>query len=399
MVQLSDDEYPKYFEVIDDFDENSNEASIVEVDDSVTHSPIPAELNQITFDDFSLEDELPLSSFQNGENQGQRKTNKTKKESPVPKAKVLANIMMSEAKPKQKRKKWDGNAMIQAVSAVSNKEMGYFFTKGPSCSGISYPKNPRVKCQEISLFPCTSLYKRSDPKKKSRRGSVALITGSPYKHALKASLTKQKEKRKTCAKLKVDNTSVTSENETGKKGKGKALPNRKKISKASNRAKQHVSSALFEEDDELVLDDDSDIEEKEAECIFCSGLYSEDAAGEQWIRTSTEISTDKQTVLLRKEIPSGGVASEGEAVDREEKAFCVVCGMESTGAHLCDICNNPECIRCGNTVGEEGNESRIPCYLCQKEGNIKEQREHAAQNLKGPDAKMKDTSSNKFKDV
>ncbi|KAF2885637.1 hypothetical protein ILUMI_20542, partial [Ignelater luminosus] len=34
------------------------------------------------------------------------------------------------------------------------------------------------------------------------------------------------------------------------------------------------------------------------------------------------------------------VASEREAVDREEKAFCIVCGMESTEAHLCDICIN-----------------------------------------------------------
>ncbi|KAF2905246.1 hypothetical protein ILUMI_00930 [Ignelater luminosus] len=55
------------------------------------------------------------------------------------------------------------------------------FIKEPSCSGMSNPKNPRVKSQEISPLPCTSFYTRSDPKEKSRRESAALITGSPYK--------------------------------------------------------------------------------------------------------------------------------------------------------------------------------------------------------------------------
>ena len=33
---------------------------------------------------------------------------------------------MSEASSKQRRKKWDPNAMIRAISAIRNKEMGYF---------------------------------------------------------------------------------------------------------------------------------------------------------------------------------------------------------------------------------------------------------------------------------
>ncbi|KAF2894663.1 hypothetical protein ILUMI_11509 [Ignelater luminosus] len=91
-------------------------------------------------------------------------------------------------------------------------------------------------------------------------------------------------------------------------------------------------------------------------------------------------------------------ASEGEAVDRK-KTFCVVCGMESTGTHLCDISKNPVHAVCGRTVAEKGHGSRILCYLCQKEGNIKEQREHAPQNKKGFAEKMKDNSSKKFKDL
>lgn len=35
------------------------------------------------------------------------------------------------------------------------------------------------------------------------------------------------------------------------------------------------------------------------------------------------------------------LASEGEAAVSNSKACCAVCGMESTGAHSCDICNNP----------------------------------------------------------
>ncbi|KAF2902376.1 hypothetical protein ILUMI_03809 [Ignelater luminosus] len=70
-------------------------------------------------------------------------------------------------------------------------------------------------------------------------------------------------------------------------------------------------------------------------------------------------------------------ASEGEAVDREEKLHAI----------------------CRNTVAEEGYGSRILCYIYPKEGNIKKQRKRAPQNQKRSAEKMKDTSSNKFKDV
>ncbi|GFU75144.1 hypothetical protein TNCV_2055871 [Trichonephila clavipes] len=62
--------------------------------------------------------------------------------------------------------------------------------------------------------------------------------------------------------------------------------------------------------------------------------------------SSTPASTVKTSVVL--------LASEWKAAVSDSKACCVVCGMESTGAHLCDICKNQMHAICGNTVGEEG---------------------------------------------
>ncbi|GFX50322.1 hypothetical protein TNCV_338571 [Trichonephila clavipes] len=46
--------------------------------------------------------------------------------------------------------------------------------------------------------------------------------------------------------------------------------------------------------------------------------------------TSTPASTVKTSVVL--------LASEGKAAVNDSKTCCVVCGMESTGAHSCAIC-------------------------------------------------------------
>lgn len=107
--------------------------------------------------------------------------------------------------------------------------------------------------------------------------------------------------------------------------------------------------------------------------------------------TSTPASTGKTSVVL--------LASKGEAAVSDNKACCVVCGMESTGAHSCNICKNPVHAICGNTVGEEKYGSKILCYLCAKEESIKDQRENAAKYLKKLAEKMKEVSSKKFKDV
>lgn len=60
-----------------------------------------------------------------------------------------------------------------------------------------------------------------------------------------------------------------------------------KVRKTSVNNDESFSSS---EDEVLVLDDvsdmDCDIGEEEAECMFCSGLLSEDTSGEQWIQCS-----------------------------------------------------------------------------------------------------------------
>ncbi|GFS28871.1 hypothetical protein TNIN_197201 [Trichonephila inaurata madagascariensis] len=62
--------------------------------------------------------------------------------------------------------------------------------------------------------------------------------------------------------------------------------------------------------------------------------------------TSTPASTVKTSVVL--------LASEWKAAVSDSKACCVLCGMESTGAHSCNICKNQMPTICGNAEGEEG---------------------------------------------
>ncbi|CAG9833616.1 unnamed protein product [Diabrotica balteata] len=58
-----------------------------------------------------------------------------------------------------------------------------------------------------------------------------------------------------------------------------------KVKKKS--AKKGKAFSSSEEDEEFILDDESgmkcNIGEEEAECMFCTGLFSEDTSGEQWI--------------------------------------------------------------------------------------------------------------------
>ncbi|KAF2895140.1 hypothetical protein ILUMI_11033 [Ignelater luminosus] len=80
---------------------------------------------------------------------------------------------------------------------------------------------------------------------------------------------RKKNVSKGTSKLKVDNKRVTSKTKTKKNEKGKALPKKKKIN----------------DDSEM----DCDIGKEDAECIFCSGLFSEDTADEEWIRCSNAL--------------------------------------------------------------------------------------------------------------
>ncbi|KAI4455497.1 hypothetical protein MML48_9g00014898 [Holotrichia oblita] len=157
---------------------------------------------------------------------------------------------------------------------------------------MSHSPDPKVRAHEISPIPSTSFYKSSAKERKSRKGSAALITGTPYKDALEASLSEQNRKKSVSQgipKLKMVNKSVSSKVTNKKKGKSIAKKNvTPKVSKKN--VKKQESSDSSEEDEDLVLDDDSDLDcdigEEEADCMFCSGVFSDDHAGEQWIQCS-----------------------------------------------------------------------------------------------------------------
>ncbi|KAF2893596.1 hypothetical protein ILUMI_12578 [Ignelater luminosus] len=68
-----------------------------------------------------------------------------------------------------------------------------------------------------------------------------------------------------------------------------------------------------------------------AELINNNVSTSEDLPAAEFINNNASTSEDPTSTA---NTPVVLVASEGEAVDREEKAFCVVCGMESTGTHV-----------------------------------------------------------------
>ncbi|GFY41821.1 hypothetical protein TNIN_22511 [Trichonephila inaurata madagascariensis] len=102
--------------------------------------------------------------------------------------------------------------------------------------------------------------------------------------------------------------------------------------------------------------------------------------------TSTPASTVKTSVVL--------LASEWKAAVSDSKTCCVLCGIESTGAHSCNICKNQMPAICGNTVGEEGYMDRKFYAIY-----VKYQRENAAKHLRRSAEKMKEVSLKKFKDL
>ncbi|GFY61609.1 hypothetical protein TNIN_108391 [Trichonephila inaurata madagascariensis] len=90
--------------------------------------------------------------------------------------------------------------------------------------------------------------------------------------------------------------------------------------------------------------------------------------------TSTPASTVKTSVVL--------LASEWKAAASDSKACCVLYGIESTGAHLCNICKNQMPTICGNTVGEEGYVDRKFYAIYAKKKRTLNIRENAAKHLK-----------------
>ena len=131
----------------------------------------------------------------------------------------------------------------------------------------------------------SSSYKSADSKKNSRRGSATLITGTPYKNALKASLAEKNRResaKKSAPKFRKD--FVTKQKEKMKKSLLKIkAPLRKRVNtKLTKNLTTYLNMKNY-----LVLDDDSHMDcvgDEDAECVFCCGLFSEDNSGEKWIK-------------------------------------------------------------------------------------------------------------------
>ncbi|KAK9731068.1 hypothetical protein QE152_g14005 [Popillia japonica] len=64
--------------------------------------------------------------------------------------------------------------------------------------------------------------------------------------------------------------------------KFKNLPSCSKIIK--KKATEVSDSSSDEGDSEVVYNDESDEEDNDAECLFCTKLYSADKHGEQWVK-------------------------------------------------------------------------------------------------------------------
>lgn len=137
-----------------------------------------------------------------------------------------------------------------------------------------------VKIQDFSPLPSCSSVPTTNRGRKA--GSAAVITSTPYKSELEASV-KERERKESLKK----------------KGKGmlpkpKALGKTKK--KTINKTKKVKKNQKFEEDSDssdssqdLPHDDDSDMDADEngdATCIFCTENFSDNQQGEVWVQCS-----------------------------------------------------------------------------------------------------------------
>ncbi|XP_067120893.1 uncharacterized protein [Centruroides vittatus] len=135
-------------------------------------------------------------------------------------------------------------------------------------------------------MPCTSSHvspfalkpiprlSRNDSAKKTRAGSAAIITTSPYKNTLIECLNKKKEKENKKDQRK-SSKNASKEQQTKK--------NNKKVAKKKKIKEPDGSSS---EDDNVpeLADSSSDDESYDAECPYCSGRFSEDTRGEKWAK-------------------------------------------------------------------------------------------------------------------
>lgn len=148
-----------------------------------------------------------------------------------------------------------------------------------------------VKASQISPIPIlTSEMKKKHP----RTRSAEIITSSPYKKIV------EEEKEKT--RLKTLKNGSKERKPNGEKRKENVIKNKnqnEKKSKEHVKKNRPISRKLFpesssESDDDVPYDDDSaddchlcSDEDNDAECLYCTGLFSEDHNGEDWVRCST----------------------------------------------------------------------------------------------------------------
>nr|CAD7429752.1 unnamed protein product [Timema monikensis] len=156
----------------------------------------------------------------------------------------------------------------------------------PSTSGLSDNR----KTPETSS---AALTKKMN--KHPRTGSAEIITSSPYKKLVEEE--KEKKRQKETKKLERENNDKFKREKRGRKKiegrkKGKELkePKKKMVSR-----KLLTSSSSDSEDEDIIYNDDSaddchwfSDEENDAECLYCTGLYSEDHNGEDWMMPDIE---------------------------------------------------------------------------------------------------------------
>nr|CAD7194938.1 unnamed protein product [Timema douglasi] len=175
------------------------------------------------------------------------------------------------------------SAVGNAGKSVNNKEFSN--TGSSSGTGTSVP----TRSQNYSAPSTSGL---SDNRKTPETSSAAeIITSSPYKKLVEEE--KEKKRQKETKKLKRENNDKFKREKRGrkkiegqKKGKELKVPKKKMVSR-----KLLTSSSSDSEDEDIIYNDDladdchlfSD-EENDAECLYCTGLYSEDHNGEDWVR-------------------------------------------------------------------------------------------------------------------
>lgn len=159
-----------------------------------------------------------------------------------------------------------------------------------------------VKVQDFSPLPSCSSVPTSNRGRKA--GSAAVITSTPYKDELEASV--KERQRKESLKNKGKAPKLKSLGITKKKMIVKTL----KVKKSQKIEEVSDSS---DSSQDVPFDDDSDMDADEngdAECIFCTGNFSADQRGEAWIQCSVCI--------------------------RWAHEDCA--GSEKTKAYVCDFC-------------------------------------------------------------